>query len=103
MVDTAALLHGGNRLLANDESRTPELPGSEVALVGAAIGKSLYRGMSPIRLDHVPGQSVLGCVITPMQRSSLSLRRSCLFFGNVNQVLVRLWARVTQDLSVVCG
>jgi len=28
---------------------------------------------------------------------------AALFFGNVNQVLVRLWARVTQDLSVVCG
>jgi hypothetical protein len=41
-----------------------------------------------------------GHVVTPSVRS---LRRSCLFFGNVNQVLVRLWARVTQGVSVVLG
>jgi hypothetical protein len=41
-------------------------------------------------------QSVLGCVGTPFERSRL---RSLLFFGNVNQVLVRLWARVMRGLS----
>jgi hypothetical protein len=37
----------------------------------------------------------------PFERSrKVSLARPGLFFGNVNQVLVRLWARVTGGLSL---
>jgi hypothetical protein len=75
-----------NRLLANDESRSPQLD-------QAPTKHWLYRGMSRIRFDHVLRQSVLGCVIMPMKRLC---KRSRLFFGNVNQVLVRLWARVME-------
>ena len=36
----------------------------------------LYRGMSRIRFDHVPGQSVLGCVVMPFV-SAAPVERSC--------------------------
>jgi hypothetical protein len=45
--------------------------------------------MSRIRFDHVPGQSVLGCVAMPIVPPGWV----ALFFVTVNQVLVRLWAR----------
>ena len=48
----------------------------------------------PNSVDHVRRQSVLCRVITPMQRLCKQLR---LFFGKVNQVLVRLWARVMES------
>jgi hypothetical protein len=50
----------------------------------------LYRGMSRIRFDHGPGQSVPGCVVVPFVLPGWVV----LFFVSVNQVLVRLWARV---------
>jgi hypothetical protein len=85
---------GDNRLLANDESRFVCSDG----LGSESIG--LYRGMSRIRCDHVPGQSVLGCVACRLcGRPVLIGGVIALFFGNVNQVLVRLWARVTRDRS----
>jgi hypothetical protein len=43
-----------------------------------------------IRFDHVPGQSVLGCVVMPFA-ARLGGVVLCYI---VNQVLVRLWARV---------
>jgi hypothetical protein len=51
--------------------------------------------MSRIRFGSMPGQSVLGyaitpCVVVPAERWAIMV-----FFGNVNQVLVRLWARVS--------
>jgi hypothetical protein len=47
-------------------------------------------------------QSVPGRLITPSKRPCEGV---VLFFGNVNQVLVRLWARVSGfvGLSDVCG
>jgi hypothetical protein len=55
----------------------------------AAIG--LYRGMSRIRFDHLSRQSALGGVVTPFACCPVWV---ALFFYTVNQVLVRLWARV---------
>ena len=54
-----------------------------------------YRGMSRIRFDHVPGQSVPGHVVMPFVLPGWV----ALFFVTVNQVLVRLWARVARDPS----
>jgi hypothetical protein len=68
---------------ANDEAPMPSRAGFE-----ATIGP--YRGMSRIRFDHVPGQSVPGCVVMPIVPPGWV----ALFFVTVNQVLVRLWARV---------
>ena len=49
------------------------------------------------------GKASLGCVVLPMKRLP-RLGVTVLFFGNVNQVLVRLWARVVKaDPYGLCG
>jgi hypothetical protein len=80
-------------LLANDESRWPTLMGwqrraSWLTLVCIADVR--------VRFDHVPGQSVLGCMVMPHALGfdpRVLPGWVALFFVTVNQVLVRLWAR----------
>jgi hypothetical protein len=61
----------------------------------------LYRGKSEFGVIMRVGKA--SCVVWPRRisgRPTVIVGRSRLFFGNVNQVLVRLWARVIRDLSL---
>jgi hypothetical protein len=88
---------GDNRLSSNDESRFAcKLRGSPAATDGgSSIEHWLYRGMSEFGLIVWLRQSVLGCVVVPFVLPGWV----ALFFVRVNQVLVRLWARVTRNPS----
>ena len=82
------LSHGGSRFARNDESRSPDGRGCELSLVCIADVR--------VRFDHVPGQSVLGCMVMPHAFGfdpRVLPGWVALFFVTVNQVLVRLWAR----------
>ena len=79
--------HGGNRLLANDESRS--------RLIGFEATFGLYRGMFEFGLILRLGNASQVVWSWPFVLPGWV----ALFFVTVNQVLVRLWARVTQGLS----
>jgi hypothetical protein len=78
--------HGGNRLLANDESRSVW---DGCCAEEAGCFWSVSR-MSRIRFDHVAQAKRPGFAVMPFVLPGWA----ALFFITVNQVLVRLWARV---------
>jgi len=79
----ASMSSGGNRFVRNDGSRSPERPGDGSTLVCIAecpeFGLIMCLGKASRACDHADCAAAQAAV---------------LFFYTVNQVLVRLWARV---------